>query len=223
MKHIEAVIKALCKRGFMLKLPKCKFCAEEISFLGHVVNAKGVRMQGRKTEAIEKMEALKTANEVKRFLGMVGFYRNYIPNLAARTVNLMREARGKGRLIWTEMLQREFVDVKQAMISDPVMSYPDFDKEFIVTTDASKVGMGATLLQMYKGGEQVVANTSRCVQPAEANYGITQLEAAAVRWAVKKWKDLYLGVGKFTIITDHKELTTVFGSKGGQTGNTTLD
>ena len=113
--------------------------------------------------------------------------------------------------------------MKQAMICDPVMTYPDFDREFIVTTDASKVGMGATLTQMYEEGERVVAYASRCVQPAEANYGITQLEAAAVRWAVKKWKDPYRSVGKFTIITDHKALTTVFGSKGGQTGNTTLD
>ena len=225
LEHIEKVLRRLGEKGLLIKLPKCEFCTDEIEFLGHVVNERGVRMQGGKTDAIMKMPIPTTGKEVKRFLGMVGFYRNYIPNLAKRTAELTKltAKRFAKKIEWNEILKNEFEDVKQAMMCDPVMAFPDFEKEFIVTTDASKVGMGATLSQMYENGERVIAYASRCTTPAEKNYGITQLEAAGVVWAVEKWKNPYLDMRKFTIITDHEALVKIFGNAKGTTGNNQLD
>ena len=206
VEHVRLVLTKLREKGLIVKLPKCEFCVSELDFLGHNVGVKGVRMQKRKVEAIKAMKPPRNETEMKRFLGMAGYYRRYIQNYARRTHRLGQIARGREKFSWTDAHQIEFDDIKKAMTEDPVMAYPDWDKQFILTTDASLSGLGAVLSQMYPDGERVVAYESRRLTPAEANYGITQLEALAVVWAVEKFRDPYLITRRFKLITDHSAL-----------------
>jgi hypothetical protein len=102
--------------------------------------------------------------------------------------------------------QREFDNIKEALMSDPVMAYPDWNKQFILTTDASHSGLGAVLSQQFPEGERVIAYASRRFQGLENNYPITQLEALAVVWAVELFWDPYLADKQFKLITDHRAL-----------------
>jgi hypothetical protein len=106
---------------------------------------------------------------------------------------------------WTLNHDKEFEDIKKELISNPVMAYPNFREKFILATDASHKGLGAVLSQKYPDGERVVAYASRSLTKGEKGYGITQLEALAVVWAVNQFK-VYLQDHKFTLITDHRAL-----------------
>ena len=125
----------------------------------------------------------KDAKAVSRFLGMAGFYRKYIQNFAARTGNLRELMKKDKEYIWSKGCQKEFEDIKEALTSGPVMVYPDYDKKFILSTDASYQGLGATLSQAGPGGERVIAYASRSLNSHEKNYGVTKLEALGVVWA----------------------------------------
>jgi hypothetical protein len=114
--------------------------------------------------------------------------------------------RDKSSFEWTELYQREFDDIKEALMSDPVMAYPDWNKQFILTTDASYSGLGAVLSQQFPEGERVIAYASKRLQRSENNYPITQLEALAVVWAMELFRDPYLANKQFKLFTDYRAL-----------------
>eukprot|EP01127_Copromyxa_protea_P013624 TRINITY_DN368_c0_g1_i14.p2 TRINITY_DN368_c0_g1~~TRINITY_DN368_c0_g1_i14.p2 ORF type:complete len:594 (+),score=103.02 TRINITY_DN368_c0_g1_i14:3196-4977(+) len=206
LEHIDKILGRLQERGLIVKLPKCEFCVEKLDFLGHVVSTKGISMQHRKIEAITKMEPPRNETETKRFIAMAGYYRKFIKNFARRTHRMGEIARGKKKFEWTKEHLEEFNDIKKALTSDPVMAYPDWNLQFIVTTDASLEGLGAVLSQKFPEGERVIAYASRRLSDGEKKYAITQLEALAVVWAVKQFRDPYLMSHKFKLVTDHRAL-----------------
>ena len=140
---------------------------------------------------------------------MVGYHRKFIKSYSKRHYNLGLLLRGKNLFQWTEVHQAEFEDLKAALSSKPVMAYPDFDKQFILSTDASISGLGAILSQKFPEGERVIAYASRTLIDSEKNYGITQLEACAIIWAVEHFRHPYLIQKKFKLITDHKALLSL--------------
>ncbi|KAG1440226.1 hypothetical protein G6F46_012959 [Rhizopus delemar] len=108
---------------------------------------------------------------------------------------------------WTDKATRAFEQLKKLLTTAPVLARPDFDKEFILVTDASKLGLGCILTQLDKEGrEHPVIFASRGLKSGEVNYAPTKLECLAVVWAVKLFRPYLLGK-KFTIITDHSALT----------------
>lgn len=152
LKHIRQVLQKLKDFGICAKLSKCQFGVEELKFLGHIVGKKGMHPDPEKTRAVQQMVPPKDAKAVSRFLGMAGFYRKYIQNFAARTGNLRELMKKDKEYIWSKGCQKEFEDIKEALTSGPVMVYPDYDKKFILSTDASYQGLGATLSQAGPGG-----------------------------------------------------------------------
>ena len=206
LEHLDKVMTKLRDAGMIVKLPKCEFAMDQLDFLGHTVNAEGIKMQQRKTKAISKMEAPRNAKETKRFLAMAGYYRKFIRDFARKTHALSELCRQGRKWEWTDKHQAEFENMKKELTSDPVMAYPDWNRQFILTTDASINGFGAVLSQEYPEGERVIAYASKKTSDTEKRYGITQLEAAAVVWAVNLFRDPYLYGRRFRLVTDHKAL-----------------
>jgi hypothetical protein len=106
---------------------------------------------------------------------------------------------------WTEECQKEFDDIKDALISAPILAHPNYDLPFKLTTDACALGFGAVLSQDFPEGERVIAYSSHSTNKAEKNYSPTELEARALVWAIEKFRP-YLLDKEFTLVTDHKAL-----------------
>ncbi|HRP36576.1 MAG TPA: reverse transcriptase domain-containing protein [Candidatus Dojkabacteria bacterium] len=207
LQHLEEVLCKLASKGLYAKLSKCQFLVEEIEFLGHVVTKDGIKADPKKIEAISKMQAPEDADQVRRFLGMAGYYRKFIKNFSLRTVNIRELIKDRVVFVWTKECQQEYDDIKAELSKEPVMAFPDLDRKFILTTDACKYGFGAILSQMFEEGERVIAYASRSTNEHEKNYPATELEAGAAIWAIDKFK-FYLIDHGFTLVTDHKALTS---------------
>ena len=153
-----------------------QFLLEEIEFLGHVVTAEGVKADPKKIQAIEKLEYPTDGSAVRSFLGMAGYYRRFIENFAKRTASMRALTKNDATFNFTQKCKDEFDSIKKSLISQPVMAFPDFNRKFILTTDASKDGYGAILSQLFPEGERVVAYASKSTTPGEKNYSATELE-----------------------------------------------
>lgn len=138
---------------------------------------------------------------------MASYYRKFIPGFSKIAELLNRLLKKRAIYRWTNDQQGAFEKLKGCLTSAPILAYPNFEKPFVVYTDASTVAVGAILSQKdTEGKERVIAYASRSLNVHERNYGITELECLAVIWAVKHFHH-YLHGQKFLIITDHAALT----------------
>ena len=104
--------------------------------------------------------------------------------------------------MWTPAEEKAFNRLKQVLTSAPVLACPDFNKAFVLQTDASTHGLGAVLIQQFAEEERVIAYASRTLNRAEQNYSVTELECLAVVWGIRRMLD-YLKSYRFTVVTDH--------------------
>lgn len=114
---------------------------------------------------------------------------------------------------WTKEAERAFTELKQILCGEPVLQAPNFNKPFLLQTDASEVGVGAVLFQLQDGLEHPVMFISRKLLPHEKNYATIEKECLAVKWAIEKLRYYLLG-RKFVLITDHAPLKWLSQNKG---------
>ena len=149
---------------------------------------------------------------MRSFLGAVGYYRKFIPNFAAEATSLIKLLKKNSNFHWGPEEDLSFQTLKDRLITAPILSLPDYDKEFIIRTDASRKGIGGVLIQKDEdGNEHPLHFVSRTLKSAELNYNVTDLEGLAVFYCVKKFKHYICG-GKPEpiLITDHKPLVGFF-------------
>ena len=222
LSRLEAVLKRLAASGLKLHPSKCHLFQREIRYLGHIVSASGVATDPDKINAVKSWPAPTNVDELRRFLGFIGFYRRFIQDFAkiARPLhNLLggpiKKRRGKQNTKqqpvyhWGQMEQESFEQLIHRCCTAPVLAYADYNKPFIVHTDASKDGLGAVLYQIQDGEERAVAYASRSLSISEKNYPAHKMEFLALKWAiVDKFHD-YLYGNKFLVRTDNNPLTYI--------------
>ena len=131
LKHCEKILSRASDYGVQLKLTKCKFFATTVDILGHQITPDGRRPTSKGIEAIINLPSPKNTTELKKFLGMVGFLREYIRNMSTRTLHFRSLLKKGVRFQWDEVHEAEFNDLKQAITSpDILLSHPRFDLEF---------------------------------------------------------------------------------------------
>ena len=212
---LESVFKRIQEANLKLNFDKCKFALPEVKVLGHMVSKKGIRPDPKKTEIIQNLPAPKDVTGVKSIMGVINYFRKFIPNCSILAEPLLILTRGKKRLksnfVWGDDQQASFEALKECLINAPILKFPNFEKEFCIETDASLVGLGAVLSQSQDdyGFENrfPVAYASQLLSEAERNYGITNLEGLAVSWAISHF-ETYIHRMHFTVITDHSALKT---------------
>lgn len=202
-KLLEEVALRLKAANLTISPEKSKFCCPKIKYLGYVVDKDGLHTDPDKVSSIVNYPAPKSIKEIRRFVGMASWYRRFIDNFSSKLapVTELLKNNGKNRFIWTEQANCAFLEIKSALISAPVLSNPDFDKEFCIQTDASDVGMGAVLCQ----DDKVIAFMSQKFTSAERKYNVTERECLAVLTAIEKFR-AYIEGAKFQVITDHSSL-----------------
>ena len=140
-------------------------------------------------------------HEVLSFLGLAGYYRRFVENFSVLAAPLTKLTRKGVPYVWSPQCELSFQELKNRLVSAPVLTLPVSNKGYVVYSDASHVGLGCVLMQDRK----VVAYASRQLRPHEANYPTHDLELAAVVFALKIWRN-YLYGETCTIYTDHKSL-----------------
>ena len=214
--HVCEVLVRLKEAGLRLKPSKCMFATAEIEYWGHTLTPEGVRPNNKKVTAVTNFPVPKTVKEVKSFLGLANFYRRFILEMATLSrplTALTRKDKSTGRFVkfdWSQECELAFNQIKDRLVSAPVLRPPDMDKPFTLCTDASELGFGAVLEQVADDGEcHPVAYASQCINQAEQKYGVSELEVAALVYALEHFQVYLLG-SKVTVYTDHQALVSSF-------------
>ena len=216
IQHLDQVLSRFEQHGLKLKLEKSVFAAPEIHFLGHVVNGTTIKPMDKNVEPVRQMpDRLSSYKEVRSFLGLINFYRRFIPKLAHEAIPLyaLLQRHKKGEppplLVWTDACTNAVQRLKHLLTTEPCMLYlPNLNVPFVLDTDASDDAAGAVLSQLVDGKERVVAYFSRVFKGPQLKYSVTQRECLAAVWAVQHFR-CYLQSGTFTLITDHSALKTI--------------
>ncbi|KAA0054785.1 pol protein [Cucumis melo var. makuwa] len=206
--HLRMVLQTLRDNKLYAKFSKCEFWLKQVSFLGHVVSKAGVSVYPAKIEAVTGWTRPSTVSEVCSFLGLAGYYRRFVENFSRIATPLTQLTRKGAPFVWSKACEDSFQNLKQKLVTTPVLTVPDGSGSFVIYSDASKKGLGCVLMQQGK----VVAYASRLLKSHEQNYSTHDLELAAVVFALKIWRH-YLYGEKIQIFTDHKSLKYFFTQK----------
>lgn len=209
-KHLRIVFDRLRKYGLRAKVSKCQFGLTEMQFLGHVIDRQGCRPSPEKVEAIFNWPKPTNRDELRRWLGMVNFYRRSMPHAAHAQAPLhehLRDARKKDKrkVAWDEKSLAAFEQIKDDLLKVAVLAFPCSNAETRLITDASDTGIGAALEQKINDIWKPLAFFSRKLTPAQQRYSTYDRELTAIYESIKHFRHFVEG-REFSVITDHKPL-----------------
>ena len=179
-----------------------------VDFVGLRVGGDRIQPREALVQAIIEYPRPQTKKQVKSFLGLVGYYRKFIPNFSDRAAVLtdLTKRRSPSNIQWSTNHELAFQDLKGAMQNPPVLRPPHWEEEFILQVDASNRGLGAILGQKDQNGEEhPIAYASRKLQPREQKLSTTEKECLGIVWAVELFR-YYLYGRTFKLQTDHNPL-----------------
>ena len=189
-----------------LSLKKCKFAMKEIDFLGHRVNGETISVLPSRVEAITSLPVPGSVRQLRSFLGMTNFAREYLPNYARIARPLYDLLKKDNQYKWERAHQRSFEEVKKMLTEAPALAHFDPTKRVVLVTDASMEGVGAALLcEDDEGSLRPVEYLSKAFSPREANWSTYEQEAFGITWAIRKLRHYLIGVC-FEVHTDHRNL-----------------
>ncbi|PHJ26048.1 retrotransposon ty3-gypsy subclass [Cystoisospora suis] len=205
--HLREVLNRLRRYKLYANKGKCEFYRDSVLFLGFVLSGEGLAPDPQKVEALLKWRMpLTDKHEVKRFYGLASYYRMFVPDFASLALPLTRLLRKDAPFTWGPSEQQAVDKLRELLCHPPVLALPDFDKVFILYTDASDGALGAVLAQEHEGREKPVAFLSRALATQERNYPVRDKELLSVVWAIKQLHS-YLRGAPFILRTDHQSLT----------------
>ncbi|GFV67526.1 retrovirus-related Pol polyprotein from transposon 297 [Trichonephila clavipes] len=209
IKHMETVLQRIKRAKLTIKPSKCKFAQQNVKFLGHIVG-QGFRTPSEiKVQAVLEFPTPRTKTQIRAFLGIAGYYQKYInlfSVIAAPLTDALKGRAKKGEIKWTTECENAFRELKGKLIDKPVLYAPNFEREFIVQTDASNAGMGAVLTQLTEQGEEhPILYLSKKFSEVEKRYCTTEKECASIVFAIKRLH-YYLDGNSFLVMTDHNPL-----------------
>ena len=140
MGHIRSVFEKLRRAGLTVKPKKCQFAMARCSYLGHVVGSGEVRPEHSKLQAVQDFPTPTIKKEVRAFLGLTGYYRKFIADYALALTDLTKK-NALNRVRWTPECEQAFRTLQESLCSEPMLKSPDFDRIFILQTDAPEKGM----------------------------------------------------------------------------------
>ena len=226
MTHLRQYFEVVRLSGLKLNLKKCVFAQCEVTYIGHIIGSGSHRPNPEKTSVIMNMCRPRTKKELRRVLGLFGFYRSYVPHYAAIALPLTEMTRNckPNELVWSTEAEIAFQTLKTALCQPPVLKVAIPGQPFRLYTDASQNCVGAQLAQVFdsigegdpqinvvKGGpvapvgEHPVAFASFKLTPTQQAWSTIEREAYAVIWALNRFRDMIFW-SRITILSDHNPL-----------------
>ncbi len=210
VKHVDLVLTRLEEKGLTVKDTKCEWAKAQVDLLGYVVSKNGISAQPSKTRAIGELQPPTNLKELRRFLGMTGYYRPLIPAYARLALPLHDLQKKDVKWKWTNREHKAFEGLKNALCSDTVMAYPRVNDPYILYTDACGYSLGGILCQKDEGGfERPIQYISAKFATSQLSWATIEKEAYAVIYCLKKLRPYLLG-SEFVMYTDHKPLMCLF-------------
>ena len=208
--NLRQLFAALKRFGLLLNEKKCTFCVREIEFLGHMVSVKGIAPLQSKVDAVKRFEQPQSVKSLQRFLGLVHFYRRFLPGIAATMRPLTDALAGAPRqLKWTASMVSAFQLTKQRLATATLLVHPIPDAELRVTTDASTKAIAGAIHQVVRGRQQPLGFFSRRTSAPESRYSTYDLKLLAIYSTIIKFRHMLEG-RPFKTFTDQKPLTSAF-------------
>ena len=205
LERLETVLQRLKEANLRLGPVKCNLAKKEVCFLGYKVTPEGLQPDPRLMDAIRNIPPPTCVAEVRSFLGLVGYYRQFIARFSDKAAPLNRPLHKDEPWEWDSLCQRGFDELKKEILVGPVSAFPDFSRPFGLYTDASNVGIGAILSQKQEGKERIICCASCTLNQAETNYSTTKKECLAIVWGIKVFRPFLIAT-QFEVITDHYSL-----------------
>ncbi|KAA3678987.1 uncharacterized protein DEA37_0011744 [Paragonimus westermani] len=177
--NLRDVLERLWSTGLKLKGSRCHFLQREVTFLGYVIAADGIKTDPAKSKQIKRWPQPQPVENFCSFLGLASYYRKFIQGFAEIAAPLHRLTE-KGRpFTWSDECNASFETLEEKLTTPLILDFPDVSVEagkFVLDTDANSISIGAVLSQE---GEVVIAYASRCLDKCEGNYSTTRRELLA--------------------------------------------
>ena len=205
LQHLRELFSRLHEHNLRAHPGKSVIGTDELKYLGHIINAEGNTPDPAKLQAVASIQPPSTVTELRAFLGLVGYYRRFIPRFAtiASPLHCLLQKDSVGE--WTEECQQAFDNLKKRLLEPPILKRPTPEDEYVLQTDWSQQAVAAVLCQHQDGREHPIAYASKSLNHAERNYSATEGECLAIVWACKYFRQ-YLYGKPFVLQTDHSAL-----------------
>eukprot|EP01107_Rhizomastix_libera_P015320 TRINITY_DN567_c0_g1_i4.p1 TRINITY_DN567_c0_g1~~TRINITY_DN567_c0_g1_i4.p1 ORF type:complete len:1648 (-),score=417.33 TRINITY_DN567_c0_g1_i4:86-5029(-) len=205
--NLDLVLERLERCGMRLGLDKAQVLKEEVTYLGYKVSCDGIRIVDSRLDQLLKLKSPTNLEELGRICGLFTFVSKFIPDYSAKIKPLSCLKRKNTKFTWGPEQEESLNKLKEIFKHSPVLAYPNLSFPFIVSSDASKSGLGAALFQKQEGFEhpRIIMCASRGLRKYEENYSTCELEAVAMEFAFKKFANYILG-RKFLFLTDNSVL-----------------
>ncbi|KAJ1518939.1 hypothetical protein ONE63_011448 [Megalurothrips usitatus] len=215
--HLRQLFERLSQYGVVVNPAKCVFAAPELVFLGHSVSADGICPPAERVAALRAYPRPETTRDLRRFLGMINFYRRHVPRAAefqAPLHDLLARPglRKNDAVPWTPELEAAFQSCKDALATATMLAYPVTGAPLSLYTDASLRCVGAVLQQLVDGELQPLAFFSKKISAGQSTWPPFHRELLGIYEAVYHFRHFLEGQD-FCIFTDHKPLTCLFAQK----------
>ena len=208
MKNLRQLFIKLREYNLQIRADKCFFGYYEIDFLGYHISSKGIAPTETLIKDMLAVPEPKNKNELERFLGMVGYYRQFIENMSQISEPLNRLRRKGQAYVWDEECAAAFLKLKECLSTSPVLIYLNWSKPFYLEGDASDVAVGSVLSQFDENSKilRPIGYASYSLKPEQKNYGPGEKECFSLIAAARKWKKYCRAATQLYFITDHEPL-----------------
>ena len=208
--HVSSVMASLQAAGLIVNQSKCEFQTEKVNFLGFELTKQGIKPSEERTLAISNLKKPTNSQDLRRFIGGIGYYHWLIPRLSDTLSPLydllQKSADKKEDLLWQDCHTHAFMNAKNSVREISNVSYPNPSKPFLLCTDASSKAIGASLSQINEENKSFpIAFFSRKLNLTEQKYSTFDRELLAIFLSIKHFKH-FLDGSHFTVMTDHKPL-----------------
>ncbi|CAB0042915.1 unnamed protein product [Trichogramma brassicae] len=212
--HLKIVLDRLKEHNLRLNYSKCVFGQEKVVFLSHTVNAQGFTPLPDKVQDIVNFPQPTNIDELRRYLGLVSFYRAFIRHAAeilAPFNQLISGAKKKDKtpILWSDAADKAFNDSKKALADATLLAYPKENAELRLVTNASSIAVGSVLEQKTDSGWQALGFYSKKFTPGQKRYAPYDLELTAIYLGIKHFHHELEG-REFSVYCDHKPLQYAF-------------
>ena len=212
---LSEVFSRFRQAGLKLRPEKCRFARSEVVYLGHSISKEGISPPKDRVKALEEFRRPTDVKSLRRFLGMVGWFRKFIKNFSALADPLYLLLKKDAPFYWTDNQESAFQGLKDALVNSPLLAFPRFDLQFRLAVDTCNRGIGFMLYQFHSDDPdslRVVRFGSKALSKWQRSYGPTKLELLGMTTAIMECAS-YLRGQAFVVECDHQALRPMFQKK----------